>query len=192
MKSINFIIAVLFLCLSCSTENEIPEESFEAIEAVQATIILPQNPPADSPPDCDGYGIFEDKQYDCGWKRGYGDWVYHYNWVASNYDLPSCYKYEIKEVKDRNGNFLGVRILGGSSHYTAMLIQEVQNTFQSYYEALFENSEGSWNQGKIAGYLAGRGQQPYAGTSSEACPKVNLPDLEYDHTPRTDEGWGEN
>jgi len=154
MKNIIILLSV-FTLISCSKEQS-PEE----LEAFKLGSSL-------SPIVCEGYGIFENQQYDCGWKRGYTDWVYHYNSVVDGYEYSECYKIRVIQSDGTT-----ISILWNTTHNSVMLIQQTQNQYQSYYNNLFNNTTGDFNQGKIAGYLAGRGQQPYAandGDNEDVC-----------------------
>lgn len=142
MRKFGILLLAVFVFMSCSKGDD-PEEF---IVAEGKGIVI-----------CDGYGIFENQLYDCGWKRGYEDWVYHYNSVVNGSGYPECYL--IRTVQYANGE---VSLVWNTIDNSYALIQQTQNQYQSYFDTLLSNQEGDFNQGKIAGYLAGRGQLPYA------------------------------
>jgi len=143
-----FVLFSVMFVFSCSTE----QEDLEVLESTKLIAI-----------QCQGYGIFSNHTYDCGWKRGYEDWVFQYNTIVQSYGLPECNKIQVVTT---NGT---VRMIFNNTDNSVNLIQATINTYQSYYNNLFNNTAGDWNQGKIAGYLAGRGQMPYSGNNSPIC-----------------------
>ena len=115
---------------------------------------------------CQGYGIFPNQQYDCGWKRGYDDWVFHYNSVVADAGYPDCHK--IRVITQSGGT---VGIVWTDTSLAQQFIQQTQNLYQGYYNDLAANQTSStFSQGQFAGYSAGRGQQPYAANNEDVCP----------------------
>ncbi|WP_108246060.1 hypothetical protein [Muricauda brasiliensis] len=158
MKKV-ILFSALFVLFSCSQENLQTDSEIHAVSAQ-----LPVR-------ECDGYDIFPNEQYDCGWKRGYTDWVYHYNYVAADYDYPQCYK--IRVIENDAHNPKTVSILWTTTAQAHSLIQLTQNTFQDYYDDLAALSANQPNndyvQGQFAGYAAGKGQLPYAPNDEDTC-----------------------
>ncbi|TAI48963.1 hypothetical protein [Flagellimonas allohymeniacidonis] len=155
MKKLFVMLAVFAVSISCS-ENEI-ENPVQVSEEPTATNAL-------GPIVCTGYGIFSNSVYDCGWRRGYEDWVFHYNSVVTQQSYPPCYKIRIVVGSGTVG------IKWNTALFAQQIIQQTQNQYQTYYNNLFNNTVGDFNQGKIAGYLAGRGQEPYTANSEDVCP----------------------
>ena len=149
MKSILKVIICfsIFVAFSCSFDNqsEAPEDTLNAVSLQGPTIN-----------QCTGYGLFENAQFDCGWKRGYGDWVYHYNRTVDDYDYDPCDKVYIREL---NGNYW---LYAGQTDATWDIIQITQNNNQSYYNDLFNDLSTDFLRGKADGYQWGRGQEPLA------------------------------
>lgn len=148
----------LLILNSCSSENDL-ETDPEILNAIslQSPIIN----------QCTGYGLFVDthgQQYDCGWKRGYEDWVYHYNSVAT--DPCSKIRIDIEEETDEiNGTtyVTSVKTITRNIDNSPSIINAAKNLYQTYYNNLTANRNNSFfNMGQFAGYNAGRGQVPYA------------------------------
>lgn len=150
---VTFFLIVIFI--SCSNENL---QSEPELKTTELNGLIPK--------ECDGYNIFPNEQYDCGWKRGYTDWVYHYNYVAADYDnYTECYKIEIVQNSDNT-----VRLIWKSTNNSHNIIQTTKNLFQDYYDDLAANQQNSdFALGHFVGYAAGRGQQPYAPIDDGSC-----------------------
>jgi len=161
MKKLSSLLflAIFLILTSCSSEDNLETDS----EILNARTL--RGPIINT---CTGYGLFvstHGQQYDCGWKRGYDDWVAHYNWVASNYDYPQCAKIRVIIGSGTVG------ILWSDTSISQTIIQQTQNTYQNYYNNLAANQQSSdFAQGQFAGYAAGRGQQPYVANNEDTCP----------------------
>lgn len=185
--------AVLFGLISCDTEEVTLDDSNTDLNAtnLKGSGIIVIDDTDDGEDNCTGYGFYENKQFDCGWYRGYSDWVYHYNWVVTSSGGSSeveCkkirnFKYDKKKKVFTTEEF----VVDGSQ----AVIQKVQNTFWEYYVNLGNNQfKDDFSAGMYAGYQAGRGQVPYS-VLSEKCTdaifKVKLPDLRYKKTEEGEE-----
>ena len=159
MKKLS-VLFVLILAASCSSEN--PQDEISApIEATNIVINQCQQ----------GYGIFSNPQYDCGWKAGYEQWVDQYNWVATNYNYPQCAKIRIVTTTGVNGGSGTVGILWSDTAISQQIIQQTQNENWHWYNMLAANQQNSdYAQGNFDGYAAGRGQQPYVANDDDVCP----------------------
>ena len=147
MKNLFLFIAVLVM-ISCSS-NEITEQTAEAI---------------DQKSTCNGYGVSENVEYDCGWKRGYDDWVYHYNRTVDDLGYDPCHKVQVLVVEPvESEEIYRIRLVyGAQTDFTATIIQVTQNNNQSYYNDLFNDLSTDFLRGKADGYQWGRGQEPLA------------------------------
>ncbi|GAA3512952.1 hypothetical protein GCM10022393_28470 [Aquimarina addita] len=141
MKNL-FLFATILLLVSCSGD-ETNEQVLETSNLSFST--------------CDGYGVFDNVDYDCGWKRGYGDWVYHYNITVAQYNYDPCE--EIRIVGTDGGIFT---LYAGQTDASHAIIGLTQNNNQAYYDDLFDDLSTDYLKGKAAGYQWGRGQEPLA------------------------------
>ena len=159
MKKLSRLLFFMFLLIlnSCSPENDL-ETDPEVLNAISL-----QSPTVNQ---CTGYGLFVDthgQQYDCGWKRGYEDWVYHYNSVASE----PCSKIRVDlgvETDEINGTTYttSVKTKTGKIDNSPFIIEEAIRLYQTYYNNLTANRNNSFfNMGQYDGYNAARGQMPY-------------------------------
>jgi hypothetical protein len=150
MKKLFLLIATILAISSCSSEEEI--EQLSDIKLLEKTLLT----------NCDGYGFFSDPEYDCGWKRGYTDWVYHYNTTVNQLNYDPCNKIRVVTL---NGS---ASLVAGQTSASHSIIQLTQNNNQSYYDNLFDDLSTEFLKGKAAGYSIARGQQPYA-AADPAC-----------------------
>jgi len=166
LSSLLFLTIFLFLT-SCSSENNLETDS----EILNATSLrAPKNKP------CDGYGLFvstHGQQYDCGWKRGYEDWVYHYNSVAKSEGFDACSELRIGVEEKTNENFgterTTVNTITRNVDNSPMIISRVIAEYQTYYNNLTaKRNTTSFNMGQFAGYNAGRWQVPYVADTEGA------------------------
>ena len=186
------LFALLFGLISCDTEEITMEDSNADLNATSlksSGIIVIDDTPDDD--NCAGYGFYENKQFDCGWYRGYSDWVYHYNWVVTSSGGSS----EVECKKIRYITYDSNKKAFSSKSFTVdgsqAVIQQVQNIFWGYYVNLGNNQfKDDFSAGMYAGYQAGRGQVPYSALSekcTDAIFKVTLPNLRYKKTKKGEE-----
>ncbi|WP_299901486.1 hypothetical protein [uncultured Aquimarina sp.] len=144
MKKIGKLILTLVLVTiySCSTED--------ANDSLNQQNL---NPEINQKSSC-GFGLFPNQEYDCGFQRGYSDWVYHYNTTVRNYNYDPC---EEIRIVTPNGT---VGIAAGKTNASSNIIQITQNNNQGYYNDLFDDLSTEFLKGKAAGYSFGRGQEP--------------------------------
>lgn len=161
MKKCLLILSVL-LAFSCSKEEMNSEQSTEVLEVVNfsgAPIIISE---------CSGYGIYQDQEYDCGWKIGYEDWVAHYNYVVESENHPECYKVLVVTYTYNGEERVTTKWQNVDNSYA--IIQEAQNNNTTYYNNLYSDSNPSTRKlGQQDGYAAGRGQQPIVANDTPSC-----------------------
>ena len=194
MKTQFYILLFIFLntFISCESEKIDFEESNTNLEATNlktSNLLVVDHTGQND--DCVGYGFYENKQFDCGWHRGYSDWVYHYNWVVTSSgidDNVECKKIRNIQYNSTKKGFTSEKIY---VNYTMSIINQVNNIFQEYYENLGQNQfKDDFSAGMFAGYQAGRGQVPYSALPDEcysAFYKVKLPNIRYKKTKKGEE-----
>lgn len=160
MKKVLLLLSV-FLAFSCSKEEVQNQESSEELKVAnfERTLI---------PTECSGYGIYDNEEYDCGWKIGYDDWVAHYNYVVNGGNYPECYNIRVATYIYNSETH--VTIEWQTVDNSMAIIQEAQNNNWPYYNNLYNISYPTdRDKGQQDGYAAGRGQQPYAANDSGSC-----------------------
>jgi len=159
LSSLLFLTIFLFLT-SCSSEDNLETDS-EIFNAISL-----QGPKINT---CTGFDLFvstHGQQYDCGWKRGFEDWVYHYNSVANSEGFDACSELRIGVEEETNENFgterTTVKTITRNVDNSPMIISRTIAQYQTYYNNLTANrNNSSFNMGQYAGYNAGKGQVPY-------------------------------
>lgn len=160
MKKILFILLTL-VAFSCSKDDVQNQQKSEEFNVADLRVII-------EPSECSGYGLFENKEYDCGWKTGYDDWVAHYNAVVNARNYPECY--EIRLVSYTSNGENHVTLEWQTVNNSMEIIEEAQNNNWTYYNNLYSITNPTDRElGQQAGYSAGRGKQPFAANDSESC-----------------------
>jgi len=152
----HLFLALLILIVSSCTVEDANEQSIDNTTQAEELKISYKST------GC-GFGIFSNQEYDCGFKRGYGDWVYHYNTTVRNYEYDPCD--EIRIIQ--NGQTVG--IAAGKTDATSHIIQITQNNNQGYYNDLFNDLSTDYLKGKADGYSFGRGQEPITASDNYQC-----------------------
>lgn len=155
-----FLVAFGLMLFSCSVNDDVvlAEEELNATSFRGPVINVP------TPGECDGFDIFPNEQFDCGWKRGYTDYVYHYNSIVSDDGLAACDRIRLgsRTVIDAFGR-KKIEIIYRSVDNSPTIINRVKNLYRPYYDALAGRQFNSdFDRGQFAGYLAGLDQVPYA------------------------------
>ncbi len=179
-----FLPMALLALIACENEEEplLEDPTAEELTSHNATIVVGGN-------NCDGYGIFSNKQYDCGWKRGYTDWVYHYNYAAQGISNVECAEIRYLKYDSKKKTFSSASLRVDTS---PRVISTAKSIFATYYNNLVQNQNKSFFAlGQFAGYSAGRGQVPYSADSdkcAEAFYKPKLKSLAGNITPDNPDG----
>lgn len=133
----NFVLLLVFGLSSCIDEatNELNIED-------EGSFLINQ---------CEGFGIYSNQQYDCGWKRGYDDYVFQYNHIVNRESYGKCF-----EIVSWNGQSLTSDKV--SSGY--FIPQKVWNEFAQYRSYITQQqSNNSFAQGKFDGWMSASGQE---------------------------------
>ncbi len=179
------LIMITVSIFSCSSEIE--ENMQEISEAQQSEVALNetaeseeagQNPtifqpgsgpnlPIPIPTVCEGYDIFANKEFDCGWKRGFDDYVFHYNLIVNELGLAQCFttrtlQYSSGQIPTTQDPVPGKITLQSGSIPTGYDIPfRVRQRFANYINNLAANrNNNSFTRGQFAGYHAILGHVP--------------------------------
>lgn len=145
MKKVFVALCLVGMLSSCSEEESTVDLDTE-LKSVNST----------ASSSC-GWGIYDNEEYDCGFKRGYDDWVFHYNYVAESLGYGECSKIRLATGSG------SVRITTSESRHSLTIIQAAKSTFSGYWNNLVANGNANdFKRGQLAAYMNARNQQPFS------------------------------